>query len=134
MEYVGTVIKRYKREKMKDIKSPQFNAGLDYLWRIGDLLKILHQFGINEDWNSYFLTLCQIQGELMPRMTDDMILECRKCERECNNLFISKDLQSHIGRRALLRWYNHLSASAHRLGLIMPDAKGGLDAIQDGLV
>ena len=117
--------------KIEADKEPEFNAGIAYLERLDKLMKMSTNFYINGQNELFYLSLSQLQTEIMPRMTNDMIITCNMLEMICKQLYYNSNKRNNIlFSQKLISWQRQLYLIAHQLKLIMPDKGGGAAASQ----
>ena len=130
-----------KDEKKKETnQDPLFNAGLDYLRAVRDIMNRIHIYFVEDDLANAYRTLCQLQIEIQGRLIKrkglyEMVMEKQNRANIYFNISMnprfSKIGKSAAFRNSLLDWFNEISIATHVLGLMMPDKPAEWDGTYD---
>lgn len=115
----------FKNIKKPDESNPVFNAGVDYLQRISELIRLTHKSMIEDDRVMAYNLLVQLETEIMPRMNKEELGESAKYNKRIRFIVLS---HAHTKPNLLVelrKWFNFLNKVIHEKGLILPNHKDG---------
>jgi hypothetical protein len=107
-------------------KEPQFDGSNDYLKRISELLRMATNCKLNGDHKGCLSILTELEGELIPRITDQEIKKSEQLKDVATSLVMSHHQRGVFVsienvENSLQEWKNFLNLAAHKNGLVMKD-------------
>lgn len=111
---------------------PMFNASIEYLKLLMELMRRAHDKSISRDLNELFNTLENLDICVEPRIQlyyEDVRDAREVCESNYKNGLIDENVSTqYAAHAALKKWFRVLSMAIHRSGLLMQDKPDMMEA------